>query len=82
MLAWSFNRDGEANPDLVERRDERMGIDSKEKRQERQDLVSMGNPQSGVDALNGEFPRPTKSIPGVEAKDAQAPADDTSRATN
>lgn len=82
MLAWSFNRDGEANPDLVERRDERMGIDSQEKRQERQDLVSMGNPQSGVDVLNGEFPRPTKSIPGVEAKDAQAPTEDTSRASN
>ena len=72
MLAWSFNRDGEARPGLVERRNERMDIDADEKRQQRQDLVELAKPQSGVDALEGAFPRPTQSIPGVEAKDAQS----------
>lgn len=56
MLAWSFNRDGEAKPGLVERRDERMGIDSNETRQERQELVKLAHPQCGVDALKGAFP--------------------------
>jgi hypothetical protein len=37
MLAWSFNRDGEAKPGLVQDRDEKLGIDTKEKRRERQD---------------------------------------------
>lgn len=32
-LAWSFNRDGEAMPGLVERRDERMGIGTDAKRE-------------------------------------------------
>jgi len=68
ILAWSFNRDGEAKPGLVERRDKRMDIRSKEIRQERKDLIPMANPQRGVDALQGMFPRPTESIPGVEDK--------------
>jgi hypothetical protein len=59
-----------------------MGIDTREKRRERQNLVSMGNPQSGVDVLKGEFSGPTKPIPGVEAKDLQPQAEDTSRASN
>lgn len=65
MLAWSFNRDNEANPGLVENRDKRMDINSEEVRRKRNDLVPMANPQSGVDALKDMFPRPTKSIPGV-----------------
>jgi hypothetical protein len=36
-VAWSFNRDGEAKPGLVQDRDEKLGIDTKEKRRERQD---------------------------------------------
>ncbi|MDL0433735.1 OBAP family protein [Marinobacter sp. TBZ242] len=67
-LAWSFNRDGEANPGLIEERDEDMNIDTAERRRARQDLVPLAKPQSGVDALHGEFPRPTSPIPGVEAK--------------
>lgn len=65
MLAWSFNRDGEDRPGLVEARDKTMGIDTSRKREQRQDLVPMARPQSGVDALNGKFGRPTSSIPGV-----------------
>ena len=65
MLAWSFNRDGEAKPGLAEERDRRMGIDSAAKRRERQDLASLARPQQGVDALKGKFPRPTQDVPGV-----------------
>lgn len=74
MLAWSFNRDGEAVPGLVERRNEEMDIDIQEMRDERADLVEVANPQSGVDALEGEFPRPTESLPGVEDAGAQSEA--------
>lgn len=64
-LAWSFSRFGEARPGLVERRDERMGIDSEERRRARQDLLPLARPQAGVDALEGRFRRPTQPIPGV-----------------
>jgi hypothetical protein len=65
MLGWSFNRDGEALPGLVERRDEQMKINSGEKRRQRADLRQLANPQSGVDDLKGKFGRPTQDIPGV-----------------
>lgn len=65
MLAWSFNRDGEAIPGLIESRDKRLKINSVEKRKNRADLVSIAKPQTGVDALKGKFARPTKDIPGV-----------------
>lgn len=64
-LAWSFNRDGEARPGLVEERDRRMGIDSGERRRAREDLVELARPQFGVDALAGRFGRDTRAIPGV-----------------
>jgi hypothetical protein len=38
MLAWSFNRDGEALPGMVEKRDKTMGIDSTQVRGDRADL--------------------------------------------
>lgn len=65
MLAWSFNRDGEAMPGLVEERDRKMNIDSMKKRKERADLAASAKPQSGVDDLKGKFARPTHAIPGV-----------------
>lgn len=68
MLAWSFNRDGEAQPGLVEERDRKTGIDTEEVRQNRQALVELARPQEGVDALKGQFSGPTESIPGVEEK--------------
>lgn len=64
-LAWSFNRFGEARPELVEQRDRRMDISTEERRQARQDLVPLARPQSGVDVLKGAFPGPTRPIPGV-----------------
>ena len=65
MLAWSFNRDGEALPGLVEQRDKRMSIDSANLRRERADLGPLAHPQTGVDDLKGKFPRPTVDVPGV-----------------
>ena len=69
-LAWSFSRDGEANPGLVEERDRRMGIDTQERRRARQDLVPLARPQAGVDVLKDAFDRPTRPIPGVVDKQA------------
>lgn len=57
MLAWSFNRDGEARPGLVEGRDKRMGIDTADKRRQRADLRALARPQEGVEALRAAFPQ-------------------------
>ncbi len=65
MLAWSFNRDGEAVPGLVEVRDKAMGTDTMKTREQRASLRSLARPQSGVDDLKGKFARPTRDIPGV-----------------
>ena len=64
-LAWSFSRDGEIKPELVEQRDRELGIDTAARRKARQDLVPLARPQEGVDALKGEFERDTTDIPGV-----------------
>ena len=71
MLAWSFNRDGEAKPGLVEQRDRKMDVDTAEKRRQRADLRSLAKPQSGVDDLKPAFPQ-AKSIPGVVDRKANA----------
>ncbi|MDQ2701278.1 MAG: OBAP family protein [Pseudomonadota bacterium] len=65
LLAWSFNRDGEARPELVKARDERMDIDTAQRREQRRDLQPLARPQAGVDALREFFPDATE-IPGVE----------------
>lgn len=64
-LAWSFNRDGEALPGLVEKMEEKLGIRVSEKREQRQDLAQRAKPQAGVNALKGKFKRETRSLPGV-----------------
>jgi hypothetical protein len=53
MLAWSFNRDGEARPEMVEARDKRFGVSSAQKRKERSELARLAKPQEGIDALEG-----------------------------
>lgn|GEM_PF-202109 len=68
MLAWSFNRDGEILPSLLEKRDKAMKINSAEKRKDRAELRQFAHPQSGVDDLKGKFNRPTQDIPGVVDK--------------
>ena len=65
VLAWSFNRFGEANPMLVADRDQRMGIDTEQLSNSREDLLPFAHPQAGVDVLKGKFGRPTRPIPGV-----------------
>jgi len=70
MLAWSFSRDGEAQPGSIEARDREMGISTSERRAARQDLVPLAHPQEGVNALKGKFPRRTQAIPGVVDKQA------------
>ena len=68
LLAWSFNRDGEAISAMVERRDRRLGISSAEIRRQRAELQKFARPQEGVDALKGKFARPVKDLPGVIPK--------------
>lgn len=65
MLAWSFNRDGEADPALLQSRDERLGMESDEIRSERADLGGLAKPQRGVDALKGRFPNAAPNMPGI-----------------
>ncbi len=63
-LAWSFNHDGELNPDLLSERDRRMKLETADARRERGDLVAQAKPQGGVDAIRGLFTA-SKPIPGV-----------------
>lgn len=64
-LQWSFNRDGEEMPGIVEARDQRMSLDTAKVRQERADLTSLTQPQGGVDAMTGQFPNAKPAIAGV-----------------
>lgn len=73
MLAWSFNRDGEAQPGLVAERDARMDISTDALRRDRQDLVPLAKPQEGVNALRDAFPKAT-AIPGVRDAGEPTPA--------
>ncbi|MFN3886550.1 MAG: OBAP family protein [Aquabacterium sp.] len=73
-LAWSFNRDGEIIPGLLLQRDQRLRLQSTERRRERADLQQIARPQEGVDALLGAFPRDIGPIPGVVDARAVAPS--------
>lgn len=64
-LAWSFNRDGEARPGMVEARDSRMDLDTTEARRDRADWNSLAAPQAGVDALAESFPSAAGTPEGV-----------------
>lgn len=68
QLAWSFNHDGEAQPELIQTLEETFKVSLSEKRKKRSDLVKWAKPQEGVDALKGKFKGPVQSIPGVQAK--------------
>lgn len=67
-LAWSFNRDGELRPELLQEWERRSGVNTADKRNSRQDLRELARPQSGVNELRGKFGRETRDIPGVAAK--------------
>lgn len=73
MLAWSFNRDGEADPQMVATRDGKMDISTAQLRNDRQDLLPLARPQEGVDALLSAFPQ-AQPIPGVVDKQQRADA--------
>lgn len=51
MLAWSFNRDGEALAGLLKEEEEKFNFKIKEKRNERDDLSHLAHPQRGEDAI-------------------------------
>ncbi len=54
-LAWSFNRDGEVDPRLIESRDARLDLDTAAARRDRAEWAPLANPQVGVDAMAGAF---------------------------
>jgi len=64
-LTWSFNRDGEAKPGLVEARDRRMDLDSADARGRRAGWAEQAQPQAGVNAIAGSFPAATGAPAGV-----------------
>ncbi|HVI26874.1 MAG TPA: OBAP family protein [Xanthomonadaceae bacterium] len=74
MLAWSFNREGEAQPGMVAARDAALDVSTGQRRENRRDLAPLAHPQEGVDALHGRFARPTRPIPGVRAARASPTA--------
>ncbi|MES2918697.1 MAG: OBAP family protein [Pseudomonadota bacterium] len=71
LLAWSLNRDGEADPALLDDYQRRQRIDPEKKRAERGELKTLARPQEGVDALKGRFGRDTRDLPGVQERKAQ-----------
>jgi hypothetical protein len=64
-LAWSFNRDGEADAAMVRARDERMGFDTAGERNARSGWAASAHPQSGVSAMAAHFPRAGGAPAGV-----------------
>jgi hypothetical protein len=68
MLAWSYNRDGQAPAGLVEGRDRRMNIDSAEKRKQRAQFSEIAKPQMGVDDLKSKLPNANGIPSSVLAK--------------
>ena len=63
-LAWSYNAEGEAPPEMIADRDRRLDVDSAAKRREREDLRPLLRCQEGVNALASAFPQ-RMTLPGV-----------------
>lgn len=51
MLAWSFNRDGEAAPALLADYERRQRVKLADKQRRREELRALARPQEGTDAL-------------------------------
>jgi hypothetical protein len=64
-LMWSFNRDGEADEELLQDRNRRMKLDTEHKRRQRRDLAELAHPQRGVDLLKDAFPDADGAPQGV-----------------
>lgn len=72
-LAWSFNRDGEANAAMIEKAERQYRFKVKDRHGKRMDLVKLAHPQKGVDTLKDFFPVEGVAIEGVrDADTAQA----------
>jgi hypothetical protein len=50
---------------MIQARDSRMGLNTTEARQSRQDWASLARPQGGVDAMAGQFPNAKGTPAGV-----------------
>lgn len=72
-LAWSFNRDGEADALLVSARDTRLGIDPAQRRAQRASLAAHAHPQHGVDRLVRRFATEGGRPDGVVDVDPDVP---------
>lgn len=83
-LAWSFNADGEINPQLVADRDRRLQIDTRERRDDRRHLVAKAKPQTGVDALADMFPlrRPVDGVRPTADESARVVVDNWSASSS
>lgn len=72
-LAWSFNRNGEANAGMIEKAEKQYHFKVKDRHEKRMDLVKSAHPQKGVDTLKDFFPVEGVAIEGVrDADTAQA----------
>lgn len=69
-LAWSFNRDGEANAAMLEKAEKQYRIKIKESHVNRMDLIKLAHPQKGVDTLKDSFPVEGVAIEGVRDSDS------------
>lgn len=64
MLAWSFNKDNEAKPELLTTMEKKLDINISDTRKKRKDLLPLAKPQYGVNAIADKF-KDTKSIQEV-----------------
>jgi hypothetical protein len=70
MLMWSFNRDGECDPQLEADRERAMRLDTPSTRAERRNLAEIAHPQRGVDLLATRF-TDTRVVEGVRDSRSQ-----------
>lgn len=70
-LAWSFDRDGEADAAMIAARDRRLGVDTAAVRRARAPLAAEAHPQGGVAAIREAFSEADGAPEGV--RDASAP---------
>ena len=68
-LQWSFNRDGEADSAMVAARDQRMGFNTRDAREDRAAMASAALPQGGVATLSARFSSARGTPAGVSDND-------------
>ena len=73
MLAWSFDRQGEALPGRIAARDERLVPSTAETRDSRRELAPLAKPQPRVEVTRAAFPEADGALEGVRAKEGGAP---------